>query len=79
MTRILDLETNRAYELNDIPNEVEDLRFCVLDNSDPKNPDYFFIPLIFFFAISFSTRFSSCCMRSCFGFTHRRNFNKNAS
>jgi len=47
MTRILDLETNRAYELNDIPNEVEDLRFCVLDNSDPKNPDYFFIPLIF--------------------------------
>jgi len=47
MTRILNLDTNRAYDLNEIPDEVEDLRFCVLDNSDPKNPDYFFIPLIF--------------------------------
>lgn len=47
MSRILNLDTNRAYDLNEIPNEVEDLRFCVLDNSDPKNPDYFFIPLIF--------------------------------
>lgn len=44
--RILTLE-NTAYELNEIPDEVEDLRFAVLDNSDPKNPDYFFIPLIF--------------------------------
>ena len=26
---------------------MEDLRFAVLDNSDPKNPDYFYIPLIF--------------------------------
>jgi len=47
MSRILNLETNRSYDLNEIPDEVEDLRFCVLDNSDPKNPDYFFIPLIF--------------------------------
>jgi hypothetical protein len=47
MSRILNLETNRAYDLNEIPNEIEDLRFCVLDNSDPKNPDYFYIPLIF--------------------------------
>lgn len=38
---------NRAYDINDIPDEVEDLRFCILDNSDPKNPDYFFIPLVF--------------------------------
>ncbi len=44
--RILTLE-NAAYELNEIPNEVEDLRFAVLDNSDPRSPDYFFIPLIF--------------------------------
>ena len=44
--RILTLE-NTAYELNEIPDEVEDLRFAVLDNSDPRNPDYFFIPLIF--------------------------------
>lgn len=44
--RILTLE-NIAYELNDVPDEVEDLRFAVLDNSDPRTPDYFFIPLIF--------------------------------
>ena len=43
---ILTLE-NQAYEMNEIPDEVEDLRFAILDNSDPKNPDYFFIPLIF--------------------------------
>ena len=47
MSRILNLETNRSYDLNEIPDEVEDLRFCVLDNSDPKAPDYYFIPLIF--------------------------------
>jgi len=47
MSRILNLETNRAYNLNDVPDEIEDLRFCVLDNSDPKTPDYYFIPLIF--------------------------------
>ncbi|NBU99751.1 MAG: hypothetical protein EBS19_16335, partial [Spirochaetia bacterium] len=47
MSRILNLETNKSYDLNEIPDEVEDLRFCVLDNSDPKVPDYFFIPLIF--------------------------------
>ena len=44
--RILTLD-NRSFEMNEIPSEVEDLRFCVLDNSDPKEPDYFYIPLIF--------------------------------
>lgn len=43
---ILTLE-NTAYEMNEIPDEVDDMRFSILDNSDPKNPDYFFIPLIF--------------------------------
>lgn len=33
--------------MNEVPEEVEDLRFCVLDNSNPTDPDYFFIPLIF--------------------------------
>lgn len=33
--------------MDEIPNEVDELNFCVLDNSDPKDPDYFFIPLIF--------------------------------
>lgn len=44
--RILTLD-NQAFEMNKIPDEVDDLRFCILDNSDPKDPDYFFIPLIF--------------------------------
>ena len=44
--KLLTLE-NTSYELNEIPEEVDDIRFCVLDNSDPKEPDYFFIPLIF--------------------------------
>ena len=44
--RILTLD-NEAYEMNDIPDEVEDLRFAILDNSNPQDPDYFFIPLIF--------------------------------
>jgi hypothetical protein len=44
--RILTLE-NTAYELDQIPDEIDEVRFCVLDNSDPKDIDYFFIPLIF--------------------------------
>lgn len=39
---------NLAFDLNELPDEVEDdLRFSVLDNSDPKEPDFFFMPLIF--------------------------------
>ena len=45
--RILTLE-NRNYNLEDLPEQIDDdLRFSILDNSDPKNPDFFFIPLIF--------------------------------
>jgi len=44
--RILTLD-NTAFNMDEIPEEVDDLRFCVFDNSDPKDPDYFFIPLIF--------------------------------
>jgi len=45
--RILTLE-NKAFDLNELPEEVsEDTRFSVLDNSDPSNPDFFFMPLIF--------------------------------
>jgi len=33
--------------MNDLPEYIEDLRFCVLDNSDVRDPDYYFIPLIF--------------------------------
>ncbi len=45
--KILTLE-NEAYKLEKIPEFVDEkLRFAVLDNSDPSNPDYFWIPLIF--------------------------------
>ena len=44
--RILTLE-NQSFPMSSIPDEVEDLRFCVFDNSNPKDPDYYFVPLIF--------------------------------
>lgn len=44
--RILTLD-NIAYDLNTLPEEVDDMRFAILDNSDPQNPDYHYIPLIF--------------------------------
>lgn len=44
--RILTVE-NTTYELDDIPETVDDLRYGVLDYTNPKNVDYFFIPLIF--------------------------------
>jgi len=47
MSRILTLE-NVTFNLNELPEEVdEEARFSVLDNSDPKEPDFFFMPLIF--------------------------------
>lgn len=30
-----------------MPDADNDIRYCVLDYVDPKNPDYFFIPLLF--------------------------------
>ena len=45
--QILTLE-NKTFLLDNLPDEVdEDCRFAVLDNSDPKEPDFFFMPLIF--------------------------------
>ena len=45
--RILTLD-NESYNLNNLPKEIsEDIRYSVLDNSDPKEPDYFFVPLIY--------------------------------
>jgi len=44
---ILTLE-NKMFNLNNLPKEInEDIRYSVLDNSDPKEPDYFFMPLIY--------------------------------
>ena len=38
---------NEPYQLNNIPEEVEDIRYCVMDYSDPTFVDYIFVPLIF--------------------------------
>ena len=45
--KILTLD-NITYKLEKIPEFVdENLRFAVLDNADPNEPDFFYIPLIF--------------------------------
>ncbi len=39
---------NQPFDLNNLPDEVDDnMRFAVLDNSNPQEPDFFFQPLIF--------------------------------
>ena len=44
--RILTLD-NTAFDLDHLPEEVDDMRFAILDNSNPQDPDYHYIPLIF--------------------------------
>jgi hypothetical protein len=45
--RILTLD-DKCFSLEDLPDQIDDdVRFSVLDNSDPKEPDSFFVPLIF--------------------------------
>lgn len=44
--KILTLD-NTTYELDVLPDEIDDLRFAILDNSDSSTTDYYFIPLIF--------------------------------
>jgi hypothetical protein len=45
--KILTLDDNSAYNLENLPEEIDDLRFAILDNSTPSNVDYHYIPLIF--------------------------------
>jgi hypothetical protein len=45
--KILTLD-NIAFNLNNLPDEVDDtMRFSVLDNTNPNEPDFFFNSLIF--------------------------------
>lgn len=45
--RILTLE-NISFLLKDIPSSTEEpIRFAVLDNSNPQDPDFFFNPLLY--------------------------------
>lgn len=38
---------NTVFDMNDIPNEIDDIRYAVLDYSNPADVDYYFMPLIF--------------------------------
>jgi hypothetical protein len=38
---------NRCFEMNSLPDEIEDIRYCVMDVTDKEDPDFFFIPLVF--------------------------------
>jgi hypothetical protein len=38
---------NLPFDLNQIPEKIDDLRYCVLDYSDHHNVDYYWPPLVF--------------------------------
>lgn len=38
---------NKAHAINQIPERVDDIRYCVLDYSNTDDVDYYFLPLIF--------------------------------
>lgn len=40
-------ENNTTFAMNSIPDEVEDMNYCVLDYSDQNNVDYMFIPFLY--------------------------------
>lgn len=44
--KILTLD-NKTFNLENLPEEIDDLRFAILDNSNPQSVDYHYIPLIF--------------------------------
>lgn len=44
--KILTIE-NQSYDLDTVPEEVDDLRYCALDASDKDEIDFYFLPLIF--------------------------------
>lgn len=33
--------------MNDLPAEIEDIRYCVMDVTEKDDPDFFFMPLVF--------------------------------
>ena len=44
--KILTVE-NKPYELDFVPEEIDDIRYGVLDYSNKNDADYFFVPLVF--------------------------------
>jgi len=44
--KILTVE-NKPYELDTVPEVIDDIRYCVLDAGDPDFVDFYFLPLVF--------------------------------
>jgi len=44
--KILTVENN-TYDIDAVPDEIDDIRYCVLDGGDPEYIDFYFLPLIF--------------------------------
>ena len=38
---------NTVYEIDAVPDEIDDIRFSIFDTTDPEFMDYYFLPLIF--------------------------------
>ena len=38
---------NYSYNLDKVPETADEVQYCVLDTNNPKNIDFFFVPLIF--------------------------------
>lgn len=38
---------NKPFDTNNIPNDVLDLRYCILDYTEPTDVDFYFVPLMF--------------------------------
>lgn len=38
---------NTSYDLDTVPEEIDDIRYCVLDASDVDDIDFYFLPLVF--------------------------------
>ena len=44
--KILTVE-NKSYELDTLPEEIDDVRYCVLEAGQKEEVDFYFLPLIF--------------------------------
>jgi len=44
---VLDKLETIVYNLDCVPEEVDDVRYCIMDCTDKRNIDYFFVPLVF--------------------------------
>jgi hypothetical protein len=38
---------NTVYEIDQVPDQIDDIRFAIFDTTDPEWMDYYFLPLIF--------------------------------